>query len=82
MRYFRNAHNLRFAGNQNAAVLRATTDYVAFVHDGDVYRLDMLQRWTEALLEHANAALVFNATERLDAAGRVVGIYRHTCTPT
>ena len=77
VRYFRNAHNLRYAGNQNAAVLRATTDYVAMVHDGDVYRRDMLRRWTEALHEHAKAALVFNAADRLDAAGRVVGIYRH-----
>ena len=77
VRYFRNAHNLRYAGNQNAAVLRAATDYVAIVHDGDVYRPDMLRRWTEALHAHANAALVFNAADRLDAAGRVVGIYRH-----
>ncbi len=77
VRYFRNAHNLRYAGNQNAAVLRATTDYVAIVHDGDLYRADMLRRWTEALCAHASVALVFNAADRLDAVGRVVGIYRH-----
>lgn len=78
VRYFRNTRNLRFAENQNAAVLRATTEYVAMVHGGDVYRRDMLQRWTEALLEHANVALVFNAAERLDAAGRVFGSFRHS----
>ena len=76
VRYFRNARNLRYAGNQNAAVLRATTDYVAFVHDGDLYRPEMLRRWTEALQAYGNAALVFNAADQLDAAGRVVGIYR------
>lgn len=77
IRYFRNAANLRYAGNQNAALLRATSDYVAIVHDGDIYRPDLIEKWTRALVEQPTAALVFNALEAMDENGRVVCTYRH-----
>jgi glycosyltransferase involved in cell wall biosynthesis len=81
IRYCRNARNLRYAGNQNAALCRATTDYVAIVHDGDVYRSDLLERWTKALVDNPSAAVAFSAAERLDEEGRVTMVYRHPYAP-
>ena len=75
--YLKNPRNLGYAGNQNAAILRATTDYVAIVHDGDVYRRDLIEKWTRALVEHPSAAFVFNALEAMDQEGRVRRVYRH-----
>jgi hypothetical protein len=77
VRYFKNKKNLRYAGNQNAALCRAGTDYVGIVHDGDVYRPDMVEQWTRALVEYPRAALVFNATSSLDERGNVAMVYRH-----
>ncbi len=81
VRYFRNAVNLRYAGNQNAALLRATSDYVAIVHDGDVYRPDLIEKWIRALVEQPTAAIVFNALEAMDETGRVVRVYRSSYPP-
>ena len=77
IRYFKNAVNLRYAGNQNAALLRATSDYVAIVHDGDIYRPDLIEKWTRSLVEQPTAALVFNALEVMDEDGRVGCVHRH-----
>jgi len=77
VRYHRNPSNLRYAGNQNAALLRARTDYVGIVHDGDLYRSDMLEKWLSALVSQPSAAIVFNAVEKLDEHGKVIGIFRH-----
>ena len=81
IRYVRNPGNLRYANNQNAAILRASCEHVAIVHDGDLYHSQLLAAWTEALLAHPSAALVFNAAEQLDASGSVVGTHRHPYGP-
>ncbi|MBK8476790.1 MAG: glycosyltransferase family 2 protein [Opitutaceae bacterium] len=81
IRYFRNETNLRYAGNQNAALARAKSDLVAIVHDGDVYRPDLIERWTRALMEQPSAALVFNALEAMDENGVVQRVYRNNYPP-
>lgn len=81
VRYFKNPTNLTFSGNQNAAILRATSDYVALVHQGDVYRPNLLEKWTESLVRNPSAALVFNALEQADDQGRAVRVYRHPYGP-
>jgi len=81
VRYFRNERNLRYAMNQNAALSRARSDYVAIVHDGDVYRSDLIEKWTEALFAHPSAALVFNAVEAMDLESKVVTTFRHPYPP-
>ncbi len=78
IRYVKNAVNLRYANNQNAALLQATTEYVAIVHDGDIYRPDLIEKWTRALVEQPTAALVFNSLEVMDEDGKVVNVYRHS----
>lgn len=84
VRYFRNERNLRYAGNQNAAVGRASGKYVAFLHDGDRYAPHLLERWAHALEANPTAGIVFNAVNLLDSEGRVVGRQDHDyppCTP-
>jgi glycosyltransferase involved in cell wall biosynthesis len=81
VRYCRNKKNLRYAGNQNAAIVRASTDYVGIVHDGDVYRADMVEKWTSALVDHPNAALVFNAISVHDDQGNLEKLFEHSYAP-
>lgn len=81
VRYCRNSTNLRYAGNQNAAIERARSDYVAIVHDGDVYRPDLIEKWVKALVENPSAALVFNDLDAMDLEGRVVTRFTHPYPP-
>jgi glycosyltransferase involved in cell wall biosynthesis len=63
VKYFRNEKNLRYAGNQNAAMDRARGEYIAYVHDGDVYYPFMLAEWVAALDVFPSAGIVFNAVK-------------------
>jgi glycosyltransferase involved in cell wall biosynthesis len=81
VRYCRNERNLRYAGNQNAAVERARGKYVAFLHDGDRYSPQLLERWVAAMESCPKATLVFNAVNVLDREGNVSGGYDHGYNP-
>lgn len=82
VRYCRNPANLGYAGNQNSAISRARSNYVALVHDGDVYRPDLLEQWTTALVRHSSAALVFNALGTLDDSGKPAPrVHSHSYPP-
>jgi glycosyltransferase involved in cell wall biosynthesis len=81
VRYCRNERNLRYAGNQNAAVTRARGKYVAFLHDGDRYSPQLFERWVAAMEKCPKAALVFNAVNVLDREGNVSGGYDHGYNP-
>jgi glycosyltransferase involved in cell wall biosynthesis len=61
VKYFRNARNLKIPGNLNAAIRLATGLYIATVHDGDIYRHDLIEKWKNALDAVADAPFVFNA---------------------
>jgi glycosyltransferase involved in cell wall biosynthesis len=69
VRYFRNPENLKMPGNLNAAIGRATGEYVANVHDGDVFRRDLIEKWKAALDELPGAAFVFNQYDVVDPDG-------------
>jgi glycosyltransferase involved in cell wall biosynthesis len=75
VRYFRNAKNLNMPGNLNAAIARSRADLVANLHDGDVYRRDLLSQWKRALDENPDAAFAFCALEVPDDQVRFV---KHT----
>jgi glycosyltransferase involved in cell wall biosynthesis len=81
VRYYRNRVNLRYAQNQNAAIVRAKSELVAIVHDGDVYRADLIERWTRAMQEYPTAALVFNAYDVMNEHGEVVITYHSPFKP-
>jgi glycosyltransferase involved in cell wall biosynthesis len=76
IKYYKNEKNLRYAGNQNAALARASSEFVAIVHDGDVYREDLIEHWVKALVAAPSAALVFNALNAMDHDGKIVKTFR------
>src|SRR5207302_7516247 len=53
--------NLGMPGNLNAAIRRTSGQYIANLHDGDLYRQDLIEKWKEALDSVAEAPFVFNA---------------------
>ncbi len=66
IQYFRNATNLKMPGNLNAAISHARGDYIANLHDGDVYRPDLIEKWASALDRYPTAGFVFNSLEALN----------------
>lgn len=78
VKYYKNEKNLRYAGNQNAAIERASSDCVAILHDGDEYRPDLIEKWTSMLVKYPSAALVFNALTKLDTNGNPDGTHLHS----
>jgi glycosyltransferase involved in cell wall biosynthesis len=86
VKYFRNSRNLKMPGNLNAAIQRAKGTYIANLHDGDIYRRDLIEKWKEALDAIPDAPFVFNAYDGVNPDGshklykepfgsRVPGIY-------
>ena len=64
--YVRHSKNLGMPGNLNAGLKLAAGEYIANLHDGDVYSQHLLERWSSALDRHPNAAFVFNAYRHVD----------------
>ena len=60
IRYFRNEYNLRMPKNLNSAISKSKGLYIANLHDGDIYRSDLIEKWYYSLENNPNAAFVFN----------------------
>jgi glycosyltransferase involved in cell wall biosynthesis len=60
IKYYKNDRNLKMPGNLNAAISKAKGNYIANLHDGDIYRNDLIEKWKNALDNNPNAAFVFN----------------------
>lgn len=80
VRFVRNPTNLGMPGNLNAVVARARGDFVANLHDGDIYRADLLRRWRQSLQE-TGGAFVFNALQFVDHDGTDRGTDVHPFGP-
>ncbi len=63
VKYYRNPKNLNMPGNLNSAIQKAKGTYIANLHDGDVYRPDLISKWKFALDEVPTSAFVFNDYE-------------------
>jgi glycosyltransferase involved in cell wall biosynthesis len=61
IKYFRNDHNLGMPGNLNVSLKKAQGNYLANLHDGDVYRSGLIEKWKKALDDFPTAGFVFNA---------------------
>jgi len=57
--YHRNERNLGMPGNLNAVLALAGGDYVANLHDADIYDATLLEKWARALDAHPTAGFVF-----------------------
>ncbi|MGO9119725.1 MAG: glycosyltransferase family 2 protein [Desulfomonilaceae bacterium] len=69
VKYFRNEANLGMPGNLKAAIAKSQGNYIANLHDGDIYRRDLLEKWVAALNKYPTAGFVFNHYEHLDIKG-------------
>jgi glycosyltransferase involved in cell wall biosynthesis len=54
--YFRSERNLGMPGNLNAGLRRCRSPLLANLHDGDIYRKDLLSKWKLALDRNTDAA--------------------------
>jgi glycosyltransferase EpsE len=60
VRYIRNEHNLKMPENLNNGIRAAQGIYIANLHDGDIYRCDLIEKWKTTLDVNKEAAFVFN----------------------
>lgn len=74
--YERNERNLGMPRNLLTGLSRARGDYVAILHDGDLYEPMLLERWVDALDACPSAGFVFNAYRVVDAQGAEIALYR------
>lgn len=70
--YNRNVRNLGMPGNLNAVLSRAKHEYVANLHDADIFHPQLLEKWAAALDRHPKAGMVFCGLRRLSPSGRTV----------
>lgn len=80
IRYFRNPHNLGMPGNLNHSLQLAKGDYLANLHDGDIYHPQLIERWKSALDAYSGAGFVFNAYRSFNRQGLPVE-YRQEFPP-
>jgi len=76
--YVRNGTNLRMPGNLNAGIRRANGEFVAVMHDGDIYHPATIEKWRSALLENPTAGFAFNVYRHLEpdgVTGSLTGVY-------
>lgn len=76
IRYHRWPQNVGMPQNLNLGILASSGNYVAILHDDDVYRSDLLEKWRACLDKHPNAAFVFNSYCALDMQAKPVKVYR------
>jgi glycosyltransferase involved in cell wall biosynthesis len=70
IRYYRNDSNLGMPGNLNAGLRRCGAPLVANLHDGDIYRRDLLRKWKDALDRNPDTAFAFCQLSNIDGSSR------------
>lgn len=81
VRYRRNETNLGMPGNLNAGISASRGEFIANLHDGDLFDRDLLRLWVTALETCPDAAFVFNAYADMDEDGRVRRMHLHDVPP-
>ena len=76
IRYCRWPHNLGVTRSLNQGIRNSVADYVAILHDDNVYNPTLLSEWKACLDEDPKAAFVFNAYDALDSQGRSANVFR------
>jgi glycosyltransferase involved in cell wall biosynthesis len=69
--YHRNEPNLGMPGNLNSGIRLARGEFVANIHDGDLYDPTLLEKWTTAMRQSPKVAFVFNQYRHLNENGLV-----------
>ena len=73
--FVRNSKNLGMPANLNNGLVVASGQYIANLHDGDLYDCNLIAEWKTALDRNPTAGFVFNAYASLNEAGLVERIY-------
>ena len=68
-KYLKNNENLRMPGNLNAGIRRARHEFIAILHDGDIYAPTLIEKWRAALIKYPSAGFVFNRYRHLSKDG-------------
>jgi glycosyltransferase involved in cell wall biosynthesis len=75
IRYHRRSRNVGMPQNLTLDILGSVANYVAILHDDDVYHPALLSEWKACLDEDPKAAFVFNSYQMLDAQGRPTMVF-------
>lgn len=65
--FHRNEHNLGMPGNLNMGLRRCRAPLLANLHDGDLFRKDLLSKWKRGLDENPEAAFAFCQLAYIDS---------------
>lgn len=74
--YIKQQQNIGMPGNLNAGIQLCYGKFIAILHDDDLYRNDMLEKWVNLLDHYPSAAFVFNAYRAIDLNGHTTHIYQ------
>jgi glycosyltransferase involved in cell wall biosynthesis len=67
--YWRNGRNVGMPENLNSGLRRARCEFIANLHDGDIYDPTLIEKWRAALIKHPSAGFVFNRYRHLSPEG-------------
>lgn len=76
IKYFRNEHDMGMVGNWNRCLQLATGEYVAFLHDDDIWLPNFLERMVEVLNTHHDVSYVHCSCRLMDMEGAVFDIHK------
>ncbi len=72
--YRRRQTNLGMPGNLNEGLQACKYEFVAVLHDGDIYHPTLIDKWRNALISHPSAGFVFNRYRHLAADGNAAWV--------
>ena len=79
--YHRNQPNLNMPGNLNAVLAQATGDFIANLHDADIFAPTLLEKWEAALIRHPSAGLVFSGVDERKPGSNDGIVWLHPVEP-
>lgn len=71
IRYLGTDINLGMPTNLNRGLREASSQYIAIMHDGDIYHRTAIEKWRESLITSPQIGFVFNRYQRLETDGSI-----------
>ena len=81
IRYVRQPRNIGMHANHNFLIEESRGEFLAFFHDDDLYRPEIVSAYVRFLTSWPNVGLVCSDWDLIDDAGRVIGSRRHRVPP-
>lgn len=75
IKYYRHPNNVKMPANCNFGIEKASSDYVAILHDGDRFKPDLIEQWHQAISTNDSVGFVFNSIGVTDERNRIVNSY-------